>query len=284
MGNSNPSYLGAFLQSPGNVVGVLAGLAAGVLLSFPYGLLGAAIPLLVTAGVEIVACLFVPDMPSFRRWADTQRARGNRAETEEQILLEIRRRCTDLAEQRKYIGDYLAIAKQVETLLTMANQRPNSLGLEDRDRIAAVPGEFLGLKLSLLVMDERTQAVDPGNINRKLAQINRQIDQPEDGADLRQLERARDEYAGLLARHQRMLSRRAAIEAALVSLPDQLAEIYQMVMSDSTQNEGSQLADAIANLRLRQDIDAELAADLSGAIPDAPLKQRREAGSLRSAR
>ncbi len=284
MHDSNPSYLGDFLQSPGNVVGVLGGLAAGVLLSFPYGLLGAAIPLLVTAGAEIIACLFVPDMPSFRHWADKQRTDGGRAETEAQMLEEIRRRCPSPSVQRKYFDAHQSIVRQVEGLQTLAAKRPGALGLEDRDRIAAVPSEFLGLNLSLLVMDDRTQAVDLGNINRKLAQITRQLAEPADGADVRELERARDEYTALLARHQRMLSRRAAIEAAIVSLPDQLAEIYQMVMSDGTQSQGAQLTDAIANLRLRQDIDAELAADLSGAIEDVRTKQRGNADGLRSAR
>lgn len=273
MSDPNSSYVADFLQSPGNVSGLLGGAAIATALSFPFGLLGAALPLLVTVGLEVIACLFVPDMTTFRRWADEQRKIKARIETTERLMGEIRKRCASPNQFQKYLENHQLVMQQVTSVLDLAQKKPGALGLEDRERIAAVPSEYLSLQLSLLVMDERSDAIDLREVNRKLAQIVSQIDHPENGADVRQLERARDEYAALIARHQRMLSKRPAIEAAMVSLPDQLAEIYQIVMGEGPQNDGARLSDAIASLRLRQDIEAEIAEDLSGAILDFRLMQ-----------
>ena len=99
---------------------------------------------------------------------------------------------------------------------------------------------------------------------------------------MRALTRARDEYQGLISRHQRMVSKRTAIEAAIVSLPDQLAEIYQIVMGEITDNDSGRLSDAIANLRLRQDIESELNDELSGAIADSAIKKASSTNQVRS--
>lgn len=284
MSDNKPSYLSDFLQSPGNVSLLLGGVATAVVLSFPYGLLGAAFPLLGTLALEFVACLFVPDMTTFRHWADTRRGQQHRVEHTQRVMGEIRRRCSSPNQFRQYEEDHRAIAQQVASLLELAGKKPGALRLEDLERIADVPSEYLGLHLSLMVMDERTSAIDLKDIHRKLDHIVNQIDDPRAGSDIRQLERARDEYEALIARHQRMLSKRTAIEAAIVALPDQLAEIYQIVMGESTQNDGARLSGAIASLRLRQDIESEIAEDISGAIPSPTMKRTGDVASVRSAR
>ena len=276
MSDSTPSYLSAFLQSPGNVTGVLAGVAASVLMSFPFGMLGAAFPLLVTLGVETVACLFVPDMPSFRRWADQQRRTLSRKEAVDRAFAEISRRCANTNQYQKYLEKFLAVDQRVRSVLDVAERKTGVLRIEDLDRISDVPAEYLGLHLSLLVMDERSKSVDMRDIERKLRQIQSQIESPDVGTDVDELQSARTEYEGLIARHQRMLSKRSSIEAALLTLPDQLAEIYQMVIGNGPQTDSGKLSDAIANLRLRQDIESELSDDFSGAITQ--LNQSAPAG------
>lgn len=279
MSDPTPSYFSEFFQSPGNVSLMLGGAAIATALSFTHGLLGAAFPLLVTLGIEVIACLFVPDMTTFRRWADTQRKTRARMETTERLLREIQKRCSSSNQFQKYLESHRDVMQLVGSVLDIAQKRPGALGLEDRERIAVVPAEYLGLQLSLLVMDERSDAIDLREVNRKRAQIASQIEQPESGMDVQALERAHDEYAALIARHQRMQSKRSAIEAAMVSLPDQLSEIYQIVMGESSQTDGARLSDAIASLRLRQDIEAEIADDLSGAILDtrSPTKNTKNA-------
>ena len=284
MSESSPGYLGEFLRSSANVTGLLSGLATAVILSFPFGLLGAAFPLLLTAGVEAIACLFVPDSASFRRWADNQRKQQARGEHVARMLEEIRKRCAEPEKYRRCYERFLSVSEQVARLLNLAGKKTEVLPLEELDRIAEVPGQYLTLHLSLLVMDERARAIDLHDIDRKLRQITGQIEDPAEGADVDQLERARDEYEALLTRHQRMQSKRSAIEAALLTLPDQLAEIYQMVMGDSAQRDGGRLSDAIANLRLRQDIESELADDLSSGVESLKEPERARNGRKPGAR
>ena len=62
-----------------------------------------------------------------------------------------------------------------------------------------------------------------------------------------------------------MTSRKRALEAAMLSMPDQMEEIYQTIMTTSaTEEVGSRLDDAIAKLRLQEDIEAELAGEING--------------------
>lgn len=274
MEDTQPNYLTEFITSPRNVWLMLAGAASAWVLYSYHGLLGAAFPLLAMVGVELIACLFVPDMPRFRRWADHERAKRAHEKQGKRLLSEIQSRCAGVEQLREYLVQHRALVKQVDSLREHARGRIDMLDLEDRDRIADVPNEFLRLHLSLMVMEERARSLDLRDVQRKLAQINSQISRPQDGMDLPQLERARDEYEALLARHQRMLSKRTAIEAAILALPDQLAEVYQIIMGEGTQGDGARLSGAIANLRQRQDIESEIAEDLADELPLAPPREQ----------
>ncbi|MGB0128720.1 MAG: hypothetical protein WBP72_13865, partial [Rhodocyclaceae bacterium] len=130
----------------------------------------------------------------------------------------------------------------------------------------------------ILVIDDRSAAVDLREIERRLETIDRDLGEAKAGMDLRQLQKARAEYAGLVGRHRRMLSRKTALEAALVSMPDQMEEIYQTIVTAPTSSDvGSRLEDAIARLRLEEDVEAELAGELGESVPDfsARLQQRQ---------
>jgi hypothetical protein len=81
------------------------------------------------------------------------------------------------------------------------------------------------------------------------------------------LQKARADYAAIIERHNRMLSRRRALEAAMLSMPDQLDEIYQTIMTlPVNEDVGARLEEAIGKLRLQEDIEADLASDLAEAV------------------
>ena len=110
-----------------------------------------------------------------------------------------------------------------------------------------------------------------------MAFLDREIASPEPGADLRQLQKARAEYVVILERHNRMISRKRALDAAMLSMPDQLEEIYQTIMTTPlTEDVGSQLEESIAKLRLQEDIEAELAGDMTEAVPGIAALHRIE--------
>jgi hypothetical protein len=277
MSASSNRYFADFFQSPGNMTLLLGGTALAVILSFPFGLLGAAFPLLATAALEVLACLFVPDMPSFRAWANQRRAREQSAMTSERMLTEIQTRCRDMPMLREIHQAFSLLQQQVAALVSHSSARPALLQDSDLQRLQSVPAQYLNLRLSLLVIDERAASVDLRKIQRKLDELKAQISNPDPGADVRQLSRARDEYQSLLVRHQRMMSRRTAIEAAMLTLPDQLAEIYQLIMSDVAQSEGARLTDAINSLQLRQEIEEEIADELDFGISSPAVRATQSA-------
>ena len=69
-----------------------------------------------------------------------------------------------------------------------------------------------------------------------------------------------------------MLSRRRALEAAMLSMPDQLDEIYQTIMTlPASEDVGGRLEEAVGKLRLQEDIEADLASGLAEVLPDVAM-------------
>lgn len=267
METQRPSYLGEFFRTEHNIIAVLGGLALSALASLPYGLEGALMPLIATVSLEAIACLFVPDISTFRRWADDRWREQQRETQAMQLRAEIGKRAGDVKVFAQCMEDYGRVTQRVASLTQVARERAGQLSIEDIERIKDVQNEFLGLQLALKIIDERTRAVNLPEIVRKLDRIKHDIENPAVGADMRQLVRAQQEYESLIARHQRMMSRRTAIEAAITALPDQLDEIFQMVMT-ATAGEPSEvrLSDAISRLRLQEDMEDELNNELGGEI------------------
>ena len=75
----------------------------------------------------------------------------------------------------------------------------------------------------------------------------------------RHMKMARDDYFAVKQRHDGLVARRMSIEAALVSLPDQVEEIYQMVVASPYSSVlGSKLGESLSRLQLEEDIELEL--------------------------
>ena len=73
-----------------------------------------------------------------------------------------------------------------------------------------------------------------------------------------------------------LAARKTALEAAVLSMPDQMEEIYQMIVAAPRSHElGVKLSEAVGNLRLREEIEGEVADDLQSSIPGivVPLHQ-----------
>ncbi len=65
-----PSYLREMLASQGNVYALLVSLAAGALLSIPFGFGVGAIPLIAFAAGETIAAMYGPASITFRERVD----------------------------------------------------------------------------------------------------------------------------------------------------------------------------------------------------------------------
>lgn len=268
MAESTPSYLREMLSSQGNLYAGLGALAAGALLSIPFGFGVGALPLIAFAAGELIAALYVPALPTFRERVDRRHRAANRDAARARLLAEIEARSKRRGALPANLQTYLRLAERVDSLYRHAAARPGQLSCRDVERLDEATIEYLCMWLALLVMDDRAAAINLREVEERIAALEREAKSPAPGSDLRQLQKARADYLAILERHRRMGSRKRALEAAMLSMPDQIEEIYQTIMTaPATENAGARLEDALAKLRLQEDIEAELAGDLAEAIP-----------------
>jgi hypothetical protein len=274
MADEKPSYLRELLTSQGNLNAGLGTLATAAVLSIPFGFGIGAIPLVAFAAGEIIAALYVPSSIKFRDDVDRKWRSRDRVATRQRLLAEIDARARHTSVFQQTMNAYSRMSSRVASLYSRAGDRQTRLSLRDVERLDDATIEYLYMLLASLVMDERGDSIKPREIEDRIAFLEKEIASPKPGADLRQLQKARAEYAAILERHNRMVSRKRALDAAMLSMPDQLEEIYQTIMTTPLAEEvGSWLEESIAKLRLQEDIEAELAGDMAEAVPGmaAPL-------------
>lgn len=268
MDDKPPPYLREWLTSQGNVYALLGSLAAAAVLSIPFGFGIAAIPLIVFAAAESIGALYVPASITFRDKVDRRYRATARSAVRSNLMEEIGRRTRGNHRIDRTFDTYERMAQRVASLYQLASDRRTQLSARDVEKLEDASLDFLYVQLALLVIEDRTASVDLNDIERRIAQIDRELAGEHPGSDARQLHKARSDYAALAARHRRMLSRKTALEAALLSMPDQMEEIYQTIITAPTSHElGTKLTDAVANLRLQEDIESELAGDMADAVP-----------------
>jgi hypothetical protein len=273
--DEKPSYVRELLTSQGNLNAGLGTLAAASVLSIPFGFGIGAIPLVLFAAGEIIAALYVPSSIKFRDDVDRKWRTRERAVTRQRLLAEIEARAKRTSVFQQTMNAYSRMASRVASLYSRADDPQTRLSTGDVERLDDATIQFLYLLLASLVMDERGDAIKPREIEDRIEFLEQEIAAPSPGADLRQLQKARAEYVAILQRHNRMVSRKRALDAAMLSMPDQLEEIYQTIMTTPlSEDVGSQLEESIAKLRLQEDIETELAGDVAEAVPDMAVPLR----------
>jgi hypothetical protein len=111
-------------------------------------------------------------------------------------------------------------------------------------------------------------------INR-IAGIQAQLNDPSLPDDeKRQLHNALAEYTEIMSRSRRLAVRRSALEATLISMPDKMEEVYQLVITSPYSSEmGSKLEESISRLRIAEEVAAEFD-DASLSLPTSPAPAR----------
>jgi len=276
------SYLGAMLTSQGNLYAVLGAGVLAVLGSFPFGLVGAALPLLALGVGEVIACLVVPDLPPFRAKVDRVNRRAHRMGVRKTLLSELGRRIPvefdgsrlipsrgqslDATERQRMTAINRMI-EQIQALSNVAEDRDSQLGEREIERLYEAALDFLSLWIARLVIEAREGASDPHDIRHKLEQIEQSLPEA-DRITAAQLRRAQAEYQGILNRRGALVGKTVAIDAALVAMPDKVDEIYQMVIAAPySKGIGSRLEDSLSRLRLAEELEQELSLGLSGTLP-----------------
>jgi len=276
MAESKPPYLREWLLSQGNVYAFLGSTALATLLSIPYGFGIGSLPLIAFAAGEIIAAMFIPASITFRDRIDRKYRQRAREAAREHLLDEIARRGRGGNMVERTVAIFEQMQQRVESLYRLAQDHGSQFSAADIDRLDEASMDFLYAKLALLVIEDRAASINLPQIDERVRGIERDLAAPGVGADVRQLHKARADYQALAARHRRMLSRKTALEAAVLSMPDQMEEIYQMIVAAPRSHElGTRLSEAVGNLRLREEIEGEVVDDLQSSIPGivVPLHQ-----------
>lgn len=271
MADNETSYLKEMLLSPGNVYAVLGMLAASVAVSIPYGLEAGLVPLIALAAGEAVAALFVPFSPGFREKIDQRNRNKTREAEREHLLSEIERRKDMMKTAYASFSGYQRMIGRVKSIYRIAEDSHTSVTLQDAEKLDDTTIDYLRMWLAVTVIDERSRAISVKDVEARLAMIEQELDKAKPGTDQTQLNKARNEYLSILTRHRRLASRKAAIEAAMLSMPDQMDELYQAIVTAPTASDtGSKMADAIARFSFDDDLESELEGAMREALPDFP--------------
>lgn len=284
MGTDKPSYLGAMLTSQTNLYAVLGVGALAAIAAIPFGLVGAAVPLIALATGETLAALVVPDMSTFRAKVDERHRLAQRGNVRTSLVYEISKRVPiqlngktitlgrsgsngASQENRHRIRGYNTMIEQIKSLSQVAKERQSALGEREIERMYEASIDYLSLWLARLVIDAREGNTDIKDVQRKMRAIEDQL--PSAGPKVAaQLRRAHKEYADMVARRNSLAGKSAAIDAALTSMPDKIEEIYQMVIaSPYSSGIGDKLEGSLARLRIAEELEQELSLDLSTEMP-----------------
>lgn len=284
MQKREPSYVKEMLFSQWNVYAGLLSVAAGAVLSIPYGFGVGLLPLIAFATGDAVAALFIPYSAGFRARVDQRLRDREREEQRDHLLAEIEKR----EASAKGLGSmraYQRMVERVRSLYKVAADSRTQLTLRDVERLNDATLDYLSMWLAAQVIDERAKAVNLRDIETRLKIIDADLEDARPGTDQNQLQKARNEYLSLITRHRRMLSRKMALEAAMLSMPDQMDEIYQtIVTAPASADVDSKLAESIAKLGLEEELESELEGVLRETVPELAPRHEQRAQAAAAAR
>jgi hypothetical protein len=270
------------LFSDGNKLAFLGCVAAGVLLSIPFGFGVGLLPVIGFAAGDTIAAMFIPYTEKFRDKVDKKYRVQVREATRSHLLEEINQRDQLAWGKHGSFDAYQRMRDRVEALYKVAYDNRTQLSARDVEKLDDATLDYLRLWLASLVIEERARSVVVKEIEEKLQLIERDLKDAKPGTDQMQLQKARNEYLSLITRNRRMLSRKMAIEAAILSMPDQMDEIYQTIVTAPTSAEvDSKLAESIAKLGLEEDLEAELEGALRETVPESSVRPAGQSMNLK---
>jgi hypothetical protein len=270
-----PPYLMEWLTSQGNLYAALGATAMAAVLSIPFGFGIGSLPLIAFAAGELIAGMYLPASITFREKIDRRYRQKARDAARAHLFDEINRRLRGRNRIDRTFDTYGRMLQRIESLYRLAEEHRTQLTMREVEKLDDASLDFLYAKLALLVIEDRAASVDLGEIDTRVHGIDRELATRHPGMDIKQLAKARNDYLTLAARHRRMLSRRTALEAAMLSIPDQMEEIYQTIITAPTSQEiGAKLSEAVDNLRLKEEIETELAGEMQALIPELAVPVR----------
>ncbi|MCW5321122.1 hypothetical protein [Verminephrobacter aporrectodeae] len=265
MSKKTPYWLD-YLQHPAHLMAVGVGCVAALVASLPWGGDGFGLTLLAMAALETVAIAVIPGLPRFRQWADEQERNRTLNQMYARLQAEI-----EAHGGSDHLQNFLRMTDRVASLYRMAEDAHSTLTRFDVQQLEDTTIDFLRLCLSDAAMKEaRHKGSDSeSTIRNKLHEVQQAMQRPDlSQHEMVQLRRAESDFTEALRRHSRMASRRAMLDAALLSMPIRMDEVYQMVMTaPRSGNMGSLLEESLAKLRISEEVSMDLDQELGLPIP-----------------
>ncbi|MEO6277596.1 hypothetical protein [Roseateles sp.] len=249
-----------YLQHPSHLMAVGVGCVAALLASLPWGGDGFGLTLLAMAALETVAIVVIPSLPPFKEWADREDRNRTLGAMYERLTAEIKAHGGS-----DHLQNFSQMTDRVASLYRMAGDANSTLTRFDVQQLEDTTIDFLRLCLSDAVMKEiRRKGTNEASIQNGLRDVQQAMARPGIGqAELAQLRRAEADFAESLRRQGRMAARRAMIDAALVSMPIRMDEVYQMVVTAPRNgNMGSLLEESLQKLRISEEVSMDLDQEL----------------------
>ncbi|MES2356475.1 MAG: hypothetical protein V4568_19150 [Pseudomonadota bacterium] len=250
--------------------------------SIPYGWTGIGVVTVTTLGLEILASLIVPDLPAFRSSVNDEHNSQVRAERQSRLLRELEQRG-----DKKALGIYEQMRARVGALYETAGRVDTDLSLHDVDKLADLTVDYLNLCVVNLSLKERKDQVSEEDIREQISALQAQLSGSTLAPDEeRQVQSILAEYVEASNRSRRLAIRRNALEAALISMPDKIEEVYQLVMASPFSSEmGNKVEESLARLRIAEEVAAEFnESEFSNIDQSTASISARSATSLHSAR
>ncbi len=233
---------------------MLAAGMMGVFASIPMGWNGLLLVGALALGAEALAALTIPSLPAFKRAIDQGNRERARTLRRQSLLSELNR----LGDSRA-IETYQHMNSLVQVLYKTATEPRASLGAVDIEKLEDLTVDYLNLCAVSLTLKQRKDTAKDQIVAARIASIEAQLKTPSlPEGELRHLRSALNEYTDVLQRSRRLIARRSALDALLISMPDKLEEIYQLVMTAPYSNElGSQLEDSLSRLQIAEEVAVE---------------------------
>ena len=143
----------------------------------------------------------------------------------------------------------------------------------DVEKLEDLMVDYLGLSVVWQSLRPRKDGANDEVLLKRIAALQAQLQNPTLPAEeARQLRTALAEYTEAANRARRLAVRRSALEATLISMPDKLEEVYQLVMSSPySSGMDGKLEESLARLRIAEEVAAEFGAAESMAF-DRPAQ------------
>ena len=271
MTRKEPNYIKEFLISEYNIMAGCCSFMLGALLS--TGGLGW-LPVLGFVTGELIALLYVPQAPFFRRRIN-KRFNAQQRDAELAKLIEALQAFSISSTNRKFT-EYKALQARIKSLLALAADNSTAISMEIGDKIADTAVTYASLWLAYVTLDRRKSSTDLKYLNSKIAETTEILQQPATPIDLKKLQKALADYNSSLDSYNRIDIRMHSLEASMFSLVSSVEEMYQYVLSQPSNPEiVGTLEESLSRLAMEEELNMEFAdvSSFNKPVKVVPFKQ-----------